>query len=148
MRSYVQSNAKKIDAMFKRAVKGVNQTCTAGMEELLEAGVQYCLDAHDAKHHRHLEMGDSYGWMLLKDGKEVKRKIYAEGAAAQGNASSALSEVRRGIYADTSGYIGIVLAGMKPITYFNVRFEFYAMRRGMNELTGEDFARIFKPVVL
>ena len=148
MQNQVKVNKKKIDTLFKKSLEGVNHSCVDGMTKLLEAGVKYCLGAHDQKHHRHLEMGDSYGWVLLKDGRELKRKLYAEGAEAQGNASTALNEVSKSNAVRTSGYTGIVLAGMHPITYFNVRFEFYAMRQGMKELSAEDFQTIFKPVRL
>ena len=148
MQNQVSVNKKKINALFKKAVVGVDKSCVDGMTQLLEAGVRYCLGAHDMRHHRHLEMGDSYGWVLLKDGKELKRKLYAEGAEAQGNASTALNEVSRGNAVATLGYTGIVLAGMHPITYFNVKFEFYAMRQGMRDLSAEDFKTIFKPIKL
>lgn len=148
MQNQVTVNQKKIDALFKKSLDGVNHSCIDAMTDLLEKGVKYCLGSHDMKHHRHLEMGDSYGWVLLKDGNELKRKLYAEGAEAQGNASTALNEVSKSNAVKTSGYTGIVLAGMHPITYFNVRFEFYAMRQGMRILSGEDFQKIFKPVKL
>lgn len=148
MQNQVTVNQKKIDALFKKSLDGINHSCVDAMVDLLEKGVKYCLGAHDQKHHRHLEMGDSYGWVLLKDGRELKRKLYAEGAEAQGNASTALNEVSKSNAVRTSGYTGIVLAGMHPITYFNVRFEFYAMRQGMKELSAEDFQTIFKPVKL
>ena len=148
MKNYQKSNAKKINALFKKAIGGVNQSCTDGMIELLEAGVQYCFDAHDSRHHRHLEMGDSYGWLLLKDGREIRRKLFAEGAEAQGNANQALNEVKAKISTSNAGFMGIILAGMHPISYFNVKFEFYVMRRGMRDLTDVDFNRIFKPIQL
>lgn len=148
MRSYVKANDKKITALFKQAVKGVDKSCCDGMEKLLDAGVAYCLGAHDLKHHRHLEMGDSYGWLLLKDGREKRRRLFVEGGEARGNADRALDEVKGKITSGTSGYTGIVLAGMQPIHYFLVKFEFYAMRQGMNELTREDFQTYFQPIAV
>ena len=147
MRSYVNRNKRTINKAFRVMQKGVDATCREGMTDLLEKGVRYCLDAHDSQHQHHLETGDSYGWSLVRNGAELKRKIYAEGGDAIGNASSALDEVvRHGSL--PSGYVGIVLAGMHPVHYFAVRFEFYAMRKGMGQLSSEAFNKYFKPVVL
>lgn len=143
--SYVNQNRRTIDKAFRIMRKDVDTTCRNGMIDLLELGVRYCLESHDSQHQHHLDTGDSYGWSLVKDGAEIKRKIYANGGSAIGNASSSLDEViRHGSL--PSGYVGVILAGMHPVHYFAVRFEFYAMRRGMGELSAEDFNKYFKPV--
>ena len=143
---YKESNQKKIEAAFTTATTRMNQNIMVGFTELLNAGVDYCLAEHDPQHQRHLETGDSYGWVLLYNGSEVNRRIYAEGRAAEGNASRALDKVKSSC--PSTGWVGVVLAGVKPATYFNVRYEFIPMRAGIRDLKAEDFDSIFTKMAI
>lgn len=71
-------------------------------------------------------MGDSYGWLLMHDGRPVCYEITAGGdlaVEAQSNAHAALMAVSR--EAKQTGWVGIVLAGMHKDTepYFEVDYE-------------------------
>ena len=143
--SYESTNSRKIIEGFATAQRLMNEAIVVGFTELLEAGVRYCLEEHDAMHQRHLETGDSYGWVLLYNGSEISRSIYAKGMKAEGNASRALDTVKS--KCPSEGWAGVVLAGVEPATYFNVRYEFIPMRAGIKDLKAEDFDRIFKPMV-
>jgi len=140
----IDSNNRKIDDAFATAKRRMNESIRIGFTELLEAGVNYCLEAHDPFHQRHLETGDSYGWVLLYNGSEVSRSIYAKGREAKGNASKALDAVKGSC--PSHGWVGVVLAGMEPVNYFAVKHEFVFMRSGIQDLKAEDFDRIFKPM--
>lgn len=138
---YRESNRKAIENAFTVSRTRMNENITAGFVELLNAGVAYCLSEHDVQHQRHLETGDSYGWVLLYNGSEVGRRIYAEGRTAEGNAGRALDKVKSSCPA--TGWVGVVLAGVEPATYFNVKYEFIPMRAGISDLKAEDFDAIF-----
>lgn len=140
------SNDNKIIKAFAKAKAAVKASIKDTMIELLDLGVEYCLNAHDATHQMHLEIGDSYAWMLLYNGKKVDSKIYAQGAEPQGNATKALATVKRNV--PQAGWVGIILAGLEPVTYFNLRYEFIPMRAGMQTLSAQDFDKYFNKVVI
>lgn len=139
--SYKAANDKKIENAFALAQRRMNENILVGFKELLDAGVEYCLANHDTMHQRHAETQDSYGWVLLYGGSEIARKIYGQSSEKKGNASAALDKVKGSCPA--SGWVGVVLAGVKPETYFNVRYEFIPMRAAIRQLKAEDFQRIF-----
>lgn len=141
---YRQDNSRKILAAFTESRRRMDESVALGFKELLEAGVRYCLEEHNATHQRHLETGDSYGWMLLYNGSEIDRQIYAKGAKAEGNASRCLDNVKSAC--PSTGWCGVVLAGVEPANYFNVRYEFIPMRNGIRDLKAEDFDRYFTPL--
>lgn len=140
----VATNNNKIDNVFARAIAKVQENLRIGMEMLLEDGVKYCLEAHDEKHQRHIEMGDSYGWALLYNGNEVSRKIYSGSGSVRAEASHALDIVLPTL--PNQGWCGIILASMKPATYFAVTKEFRYMREGRGRLTSENFDKYFNAI--
>lgn len=140
--NYKASNKAKIISAFAKSYVNAHMAMQQGLERLLNLGVEYCLKNHDARHQRHLQVGDSYGWLLMHNGEEIKRRIYAEGAEAEGNASSSLDWVKGIMPQD--GYVGIILAGVDPPEYFQVLYEFVPMRQAIKDIKAEDFNRYFK----
>lgn len=141
---YKEDNAKKIADAFARATVNIDATIKNAMIGLLDWGVTLCLQEHDTVHQKHLEVGDSYGWLLLHNGVEIQRELYYEDPSAEGNANEALDRAKG--RSSTSGWVGIVLAGLKPETYFNVLYEFIPMRAAIRDLKHEDFSKYFKPM--
>lgn len=137
-------NQKVINKCFKELRTRMKTSLQDGMEELLRKGVEYCLDAHDSSHQAHLEMGDSYAWLLQYNGKVVNQEISVQGGQGQGNATKQLAQIRT--YLSGLGWEGIVLAGMQPDNYFSWAYEFIPMREGMRDLKRVDFSKIFKPI--
>lgn len=140
------SNNNNITKAFRLAKTGVQESIKNAMIQLLDLGVDYCLNAHDSKHQMHLQLGDSYAWMLLHNGRKIDSKIYAQGADPVGNATKALATVRRLV--PHQGWVGIILAGVEPMTYFNLRYEFIPMRSGMTQLSSQNFDKFFNKVVV
>lgn len=140
----LRGNEQAIRRAFKKALGNCNKVIDKGLIDLLEFGVQQCLKNHDIRHQMHLKTGDSYGWMLLHNGAEVRRKLFAEGAEAEGNANSSLDSVKARL--PQVGWAGVVLAGVNPPKYFNVLYEFLPMRQAVKDLKAEDFNKYFKPV--
>ena len=83
-------NSQVIKSAFSRLHTNAQNELYIGLQRLLDYGVKACLMAHDAKHQRHLESGDSYGWVILYNGVELKRELFVKGQPAIGNANAAI----------------------------------------------------------
>lgn len=139
---YLEDNANKIASAFERFRSASELTMLTGMKAVLDAGVEYCLQEHDNRHRHHADEGDGYGWILLHNGNELERKLWGTNSDLRNNASEALTYVKS--KASSEGYVGIVLATVKPVTYFNALYEFIPMRAGIRDLKSDDFTRYFK----
>ena len=60
-----KANDQVILNAFARLKATQDEVIRAGMYGLLEDAVQIALAAHDEKHQSHIELGDTYGWMLV-----------------------------------------------------------------------------------
>ena len=123
---YQQKNNRTIDRAFSRMLTETDTAIESKMVELLKSAVLYALDAHDETHDMHINMGDSYGWLLLHDGKPVKYEVTTGGdleMEARSNAYTELMAVSREV--SQIGWVGIILAGMhKDVPpYFEVDYE-------------------------
>jgi len=139
---YLEENANKITSAFERFRSSAELTMLTGMKAVLDAGVEYCLQEHDSVHRRHADHGDGYGWVLLHNGTEIERKLWGSDSLLRGNADDALNYVKS--RASSDGYVGIILATVKPVTYFNALYEFIPMRAAIRDLKSDDFSRYFK----
>lgn len=139
---YLEDNANKIASAFERFRSTSELTMLTGMKAVLDAGVEYCLQEHDNIHRRHADEGDGYGWILLHNGNELDRKLWGTDSDLRSNASDALTYAKS--KASSEGYVGIVLATVKPVTYFNALYEFIPMRAGIRDLKSDDFSKYFK----
>ena len=139
---YLEDNANKIASAFERFRSASELTMLTGMKAVLDAGGEYCLQEHDNIHRRHADEGDGYGWILLHNGNELERKLWGTDSDLRSNASDALTYVKS--KASSEGYVGIVLATVKPVTYFNALYEFIPMRAGIRYLKSDDFSKYFK----
>lgn len=144
--SYIQDNNKKIRNAFDKASKIAMQRELFSMIALLEYGVNQCLRHHDPDHQNHLNDGDSYGYILLKDGRELKRRIYSGNGDAEANANSALDKVKG--YCPTTGWCGVVLAGMLPYEYFKVSHEIRFMYDAMKDIRNLPFDDVFQKMAI
>ncbi len=117
---HLKKNSEKIDGAFSRFRAAKDEVIRRGMYKLLEEAVQYALMMHDERHQKHVEMGDTYGWMLVHNGAIEEVAVVAapgeQGDAADGLKSKA-SELPK------NGWAGIVMAGMRPSSYFAVSYE-------------------------
>ena len=138
----MEENANKIASAFERFRSASELTMLTGMKAVLDAGVEYCLQEHDNIHRRHADEGDGYGWILLHNGNELERKLWGTDSDLRSNASDALTYAKS--KASSEGYVGIVLATVKPVTYFNALYEFIPMRAGIRDLKSDDFRKYFK----
>lgn len=135
-------NVKTIERAIKLFQKEAEKVFIAGFESLLRDAVKICLDMHDRRMHMHTEIGDSYGWIMFHDKKEIKREVNAGTAEATGNANASLSAVN----ITDDGWVGVVMAGMDPPQYFAINYEFWVMRRAINKLSSRNFSKYFKKI--
>lgn len=147
---YFEQNIKTIDEAFTKLLATGDARIRSGMEEILDLGVTFCLSNHDQLHSHHKHMKEGYGWVLLHNGVEVSRWVM-NGIGEPGNADAALNRVAARSVNNSddvpSGWVGYVLAGLEPATYFNVMYEFIPMRQAIRDIRSYgDFENIFKPV--
>lgn len=144
---YKEDNARKIASAFSRSKEQIQVSLQAGMIELLEMGVDYCLEHHDNVHQRHAESGDGYGWMLLYNGEVRASRLFGNDSQLRENANDAMVYVKSK-YSGVNGWVGIVLATLKPAHYFQVLYEFIPMREAIRDIKHLDFNSIFTPVTI
>lgn len=127
MASLADRNSQTITAAFTRFRQTTDERFRIGMERLLGFAVQAALEHHDDRHQNHSLLGDTYGWVLFHDGVEVSRNIVGHG---DGDVTERLGTVPHW----DQGWCGIVMAGMNPVGYFDVIYEFVPMRKAIADL--------------
>lgn len=117
---YEKQNEKVIKAAFARFAKSKDMSIRMGMYRLLERAVKAALEFHDEDHQSHIELGDTYGWMLVVNGRIDKIEVNAE-AEKVGKASQMLRTYEGKV--PNEGYVGVVMAGMQPANFFTINYE-------------------------
>jgi hypothetical protein len=115
-----KANERVIKNAFARLKATKDEVIRAGMYGLLEDAVQHALDAHDSKHQSHIELGDTYGWMLVHN-----RKIEEIAVVATDNNVGRATKQLKATLKDlpSNGWAGVVMAGLEPANYFAVTYE-------------------------
>lgn len=139
---YEKQNEKVIKAAFARFVKSKDMTIRMGMYRLLEDAVKAALEFHDEDHQSHIEMGDTYGWMLVVNGRIDKIEVNAE-AEKVGQASQML-RTYEGKVANL-GYVGVVMAGMQPANFFTINYEKGILESTIH-ITRSNFYQYFRKI--
>lgn len=135
-------NNSVIEAAFARLAAAEERSVREGLRRTLEEAVRYALDIHDERHQRHLASGDTYGWLIVHDGAAVQMEVRSAGEAI-GDVTARLlrmeGRVRR------TGWVGVVMAGMNPPSFFALDYEMDVMNDTV-AMTARTFAENFKPV--
>ncbi len=139
-------NAVTISNAFARLAASEQRAIRTGLEKLLSDCVPYALEAHDEGHQRHLDTGDTYGWAIVREGVVVGMYVTA-GSASSGKETSdatvqllrAAGKIRR------KGWVGILMAGMHPASFFSVDYEMGILHETIR-YTKENFNSWFKKV--
>lgn len=110
-----------------------------GMYGLLEDAVQYALEAHDDKHRSHIELGDTYGWMLVHN-RKIEEIVTV---ATSQNVGRATEQLRKHLSkVPSTGWVGVVMAGLEPASYFSVIYEMGMIDFAM-QMTEQNFSQYF-----
>lgn len=136
----IKANERTILNAFARLTAVKDETIRAGMYGLLEDAVQIALEAHDEKHRSHIELGDTYGWMLVHNHKIEEIAV----VATDNNIGKATKQLRATLKdLPTKGWIGVVMAGLEPANYFSVIYEMGMLDFSM-QITRQNFNQYFK----
>lgn len=134
-------NDKIIERAFARLVRNEETIIRNGMCALLADAVKYALDSHDDKHRIHVVKGDTYGWALVHDGN-LERLEVTSLPENEGNATEQLN--KKAMSVENSGWIGIVMAGMKP-QYYVIKYEKEILGSTIR-FTKDNFFQYFKQI--
>lgn len=144
MASNERNNQKVIRSAFRRLAGSKDSAIESGMKDLLENAMLFAIGEHDNRHWFHKATANSYGWVLLHDGRAVAHKVN-EGRHGDGNAYGNLMEVSREV--SQAGWVGILVASMEgenPM-FFAVDYEIGLLQETAIH-SREDFNRFFKPL--
>lgn len=137
-----KANQQVIKNAFARLKLTKDEVIRAGMYGLLEDAVQIALEAHDEKHQSHIELGDTYGWMLVHNHKIEEIAV----VATSDNRGKATKQLRAKLKdLPSKGWIGVVMAGMQPANYFSVRYEMGMLDFAI-QMTEQNFFQYFKKI--
>lgn len=135
-------NERTIDKAFSGLIHNKHQHLIAGLKGLLEDAIKFIYEQHIVDGHtNHLEYGDTYGWAIYYNGVMLEKKINTGPYISDFSVSDELSSR----IAASSGYVGIVMAGMNPTQFFWHKHEIPYMELTMDMIASE-FYRFFEKV--
>lgn len=135
-------NREVIKNAFKRFVLSKDRIVEIGMYNVLENVVRVALEAHNEEHQNHIEIGDTYGWMLVHNHKVVE----ITAVATDDNRGDVMKQLRKQLRTlPKTGWQGVVMAGMNPANYFSFRYEYGTLMYAAN-VTKTNFSQFFKPL--
>lgn len=142
---YQRQNSRTITRAFRRLATSKDVVIEKGMRELLQKAVIYALQSHDSDHVLHTLMGDSYGWLLMHDGKHVAHEVTTGRMDKEGYAEVTLMAVSKEVKQE--GWVGVVMAGMRSdsVTLFEVDYEESILRETADHVL-QSFGKYFKPI--
>lgn len=134
------ANEQVIKNALARLKSVKDEVIRQGMYGLLEDAVQIALDAHDEKHQSHIEIGDTYGWMLVHNRKIEEIAV----VATDNNIGKATKKLRASLKnLPKEGWVGVVMAGLEPTSYFSVVYEMGMLDYSL-QITKQNFNQYFK----
>lgn len=137
-----KANQQVIKNAFARLRLTKDEVIRAGMYGLLEDAVQIALDAHDERHQSHIELGDTYGWMLVHNHK-IEEVAVVSTADNRGRATKQLRAKLKDL--PSKGWVGVVMAGLEPANYFSVTYEMGMLDFAV-QMTEQNFFQYFKAI--
>lgn len=137
-----KANQQVIKNAFARLKLTKDEVIRAGMYGLLEDAVQIALAAHDERHQSHIELGDTYGWMLVHNHK-IEEIAVVSTADNRGRATKQLRAKLKDL--PSKGWVGVVMAGLEPANYFSVTYEMGMLDFAV-QMTEQNFFQYFKAI--
>ena len=119
-KGYTRKNNKTIRTAFERLAKSKHERMIEGLRGILDDAVLFIFEQHLIDgHENHRKTGDSYGWAIGYNGQIVDIKITNEGEEI----GMSVQEELNVMIEDTTGYTGIIMAGMVPERWFVWEYE-------------------------
>lgn len=137
-----KANEQIIKNAFARFSANKDEVIRSGMYGLLEDAVQFALAIHDERHQSHIEIGDTYGWMLVHNHRIEEISVVAT-ADNRGKATKKLRSKLAKLPA--KGWVGVVMAGLEPANYFAVTYE-VGIINNTATMTKQTFTRYFTEI--
>lgn len=137
-----KANAQIIKNAFARFTANKDEVIRRGMYGLLEDAVDFALAIHDERHQAHIEIGDTYGWMLVHNHRIQEIAVVAT-ADNRGKATKQLRAKLAKLPA--KGWIGVVMAGLSPANYFSVSYEI-GIINNTSDMTKQKFLQYFTEI--
>lgn len=137
-----KANQQIIKNAFARLKYTKDEVIRSGMYRILEDAVQYALYIHDEKHRSHIEIGDTYGWMLVRNHRIEEIAVVAT-AENKGKATKQLRSKLAKL--PSKGWIGVVMAGLEPANYFSVTYELGILNKTA-QMTEQVFTQYFTEI--
>lgn len=138
----IRQNSQVIGNAFARLRRNEEEIIRRGMYELLEDAVQVALDLHDPKHQAHIEIGDTYGWVLIHNG-QIEELAVVSTPQNEGRATEQLQDIVGKVR--STGWVGVVMAGLEPANYFSVTYESNLLQYTFQEIK-RDFFKYFTAI--
>ncbi len=135
-----KANEQVIKNAFARLRETKDEVIRAGMYGLLEDAVQIALEAHDERHQSHIELGDTYGWMLVHN-RKIEEIAVVSTSDNRGKATKQLRAVVKDL--PSKGWAGVVMAGLEPANYFSVIYEMGMLDYSF-QISKQNFSQYFK----
>ena len=137
-----KANQIVIKNAFARLKAEKDEVISAGMYALLEDAVKIALEAHDDRHRSHIEIGDTYGWMLVHNHR-IQEIAVVSTADNRGEATKKLRAKLRDLPA--KGWAGVVMAGLEPANYFSITYEMGMLDASL-QITAQNFFQYFEAI--
>ena len=136
------ANKLTIKNAFARLMATKDEVVEAGMYDLLENAVHIALQAHNEQHQNHIEIGDTYGWMLVHNHR-IKEIAVVSTANNKGRATKQLRAKLKEL--PQKGWVGVVMAGLDPASYFSLEYE-EKMLTYSKRVTQINFSQYYKKI--
>ena len=136
------ANKLTIKNAFARLIATKDEVIEAGMYAMLEDAVQIALKAHNEQHRNHIEIGDTYGWMLVHN-HQIREIAVVSTANNKGRATKQLRAKLKEL--PQKGWVGVVMAGLQPANYFSLEYE-EKMLTYSKRVTKINFSLYFKQI--
>lgn len=140
--TFKKANDEAIKRAFARLTASESESIKAAMYGMLEDAVKVALELHDESHPGHVEIGDTYGWMLVHDHR-IQEIMVVSTDANQGEATDLLQSHLKSM--PTKGWAGVVMAGMAKPSYFSIRYETKILGQTLR-ITKDNFFKYFKAI--
>lgn len=137
----VQKNNRVVEKAISRLSRSKHNRLIEGLKGLLEDAVFFILEQHEVDGRRaHLETGDTYGWAVGHNGQLVDMKITV---GPNPSTSFSVEDALQGMIRHTTGYVGIIMAGMDPEKWFILDYEI-AYQEITKDMIAAEFYRFFQ----
>lgn len=132
--TYERRNERVIKKAFSRWTDGLDGEIERSLVQTMKDGMLYALGAHDDTHRMHTILGDTYGWMVVHNGIEVERGLNEHHVHSNNDAENAHLALDSCLHeCPKSGFVGIVLASMEPVSYYAFAAEAEYLRAARKE---------------